>query len=139
MWNREAHVTSHVRAYVKNQLFRVIKFVNSNSMIQRAMSLVMDFENVPRGHRLNFYMLYKSVFNKALNSKRSSCKQAARKIVLPALMTMETDEFFRIEELCKLRRSTTEREMDAFYWFFGLYLECLCGKESKLGVRPNNP
>jgi hypothetical protein len=75
-------------------------------------------------------MLYKSVFNKALNSKRSSCKQAARKIVLPALMTMETDEFFRIEELCKLRRSTTEREMDAFYWFFGLYLECVCGKKA---------
>jgi hypothetical protein len=83
---REAHVTSHTRAYVKNQLFRLIKFVNSNSMIQRAMSLVMDFENVPRGHCLNFHMLYESLYNKALNSKRSSCEQAARKIMLPALI-----------------------------------------------------
>jgi hypothetical protein len=104
MQNREAHVTSRVRAYVNSQLFRVMKFVNSNLMIQRAMSLVMDFENVPRGHCLNFHLLYESVFNEALNSKRSSFKQAARKIVLLALMMMATDEFFTIEELCKLRR-----------------------------------
>jgi hypothetical protein len=89
MRNREAHVTSCVRDYVKNQLLRVIKFVGSDSMNQRTMSLVMDFENVPRGHRLSVHMLYESVFNKALNSKRCSCKQAARQIVLPALMTME--------------------------------------------------
>jgi hypothetical protein len=66
MLNREAHVTSCLRAFVKNQLIRVIKFVSSNSMIQRTMSLVMDFENVPRGHHLNFHMLYESVLTRVL-------------------------------------------------------------------------
>jgi hypothetical protein len=33
-------------------------------------------------------------------------------------------------ELCKLRRATTEREHKAFFWFFGTYLECVCGRRS---------
>ena len=130
MRSREQHVTSRVRAFVKNQVFRMIKFVNNDSMIQKAMSLVMDFENVPKSHRLNFHILYESVFNEALNSKRSSCEQAARKIVIPALKKMDADEFFTIKELCKLRRSTTEKEKEAFYWFFGSFLECVCGKKA---------
>ena len=39
-------------------------------------------------------------------------------------------EFFTIEELCKLRRSTSEREMKVFYWFFGSFMECVCGKKA---------
>jgi hypothetical protein len=34
---------------------------------------------------------------------------------MEALTTMKPDEFYPIEELCKLRRSTTRREKDAFY------------------------
>ncbi len=70
-------------------------------------------------------MLYEAVYNEALNTKRSSYEQAGGKIVMEALATMKPDEFYTIEELCKLRRSTTRREKDAFYWFFGSFLECV--------------
>ena len=31
-----------------------------------------------------------------------------------------------IDEFCELRRATTEREKRAFFWFFDLFLECVC-------------
>ena len=37
------------------------------------------------------------------------------------------DEFFTMEELCKLRQPKTIREKEAFCWFFGEFLECVCG------------
>jgi hypothetical protein len=42
---------------------------------------------------------------------------------------LKPDEFYTIEELCILRRLTTRREKKAFYWFFGSFLDCVCGKE----------
>jgi hypothetical protein len=58
------------------------------------------------------------VFNDALNTKRSACKQAGGKIVKVALQSLGSDCFlFTVEELCTLRRSTTKREIHAFYWF----------------------
>jgi hypothetical protein len=32
-----------------------------------------------------------------------------------------------MDEFCKLRRATTEREKHALFWFFDLFLECVCG------------
>ncbi len=49
---------------------------------------------------------------------------------MEALTTMKPDEFYTIEELYKLRRSTTKREKEASYWFFGSFLECVCGKKA---------
>ena len=37
-------------------------------------------------------------------------------------------ELFTIEDLCKLRRAETEREKEAFFWFFGEFLSCVVGK-----------
>ena len=34
---------------------------------------------------------------------------------------------FSIDELQKMRRATTEREKKAFLWFYGTFLECVCG------------
>jgi hypothetical protein len=34
---------------------------------------------------------------------------------------------FTIKELCKLRQAETEREMEAFFWSFGEFLESVCG------------
>ena len=130
--NREKHVATRVSSYVKNSLFRNIKFVNSERMIQRAMKLVMQFENVREDKQFDFHMLYESVFNEALNTKRSACEQAGGKIVMETLATLQTadTDFFTIDELCKLRRSTTERERQAYYWFFGTFIECVCGKKA---------
>jgi hypothetical protein len=129
--NRQTHVATRVRAFVKNQLFRKVKFVNNDLMIRKAMKVVMDHEDVAEAKRVNFHVLYESAFNEALNTKRSACEQAGGKIVIEAMATMNPDEeFFTIEELCKLRKSTTEREMKAFYWFFASFLECVCGKKA---------
>ncbi len=56
---------------MKSVIFRCIKFVNSDQMSLRALQLVMDHENVPARNREKFYMLYDSMFNEALNTKRS--------------------------------------------------------------------
>ena len=75
-------------------------------------------------------MLYETVFNEALNTKWSSCEQVGGMIVLEALTSMKTDEFYTIEELYKLRRLTTRREKEAFYWFFGSFLEHVSGMKA---------
>jgi hypothetical protein len=135
MRRREAHVATRVRSYVKNVLFRNIKFVNSEQKIQQAMQLVMKFENIKEHKKMEFHQLYESVFNDALNTKRSACEQAGSKIVvdtvtrLASLVENGEEELFTMEELCKLRRATTPREIDAFHWFFCEFLECVCGRK----------
>ena len=130
--NQQKHVAERVRAYVKSVIFRKIKFVNSDAMFQKAIKLVMDHEDVPEHQRVRFQMLYDSVFNEALNTKRSSCEQSGGKIFRETMKTFEEsgEEFFTIEELTKLRRATTDRERRAFFWFFGTFLECVCGRRS---------
>ena len=128
--NRQKHVTDRVRVFVKSDIFRKIKFINSDASFQQAIRLVMDHENVPEQQRGHFQMLYESVFNEALNTKRSSCEQSGGKIVRETIAKFKLtgEELFTMDELCKLRRATTERELQAFYWFFGTYLECVCGR-----------
>ena len=41
-----------------------------------------------------------------------------------------SDRFYTIEELCKLQRATTEREREAFFWFFGTFLQCVSGRRA---------
>ena len=133
MRNRQKHVADRVRAFVKASVFRRIKFINSDIMFQKAFKLVIDQEAVPPHQRGQFQMLYESVFNESLNTKRSSCEQAGGKIVRESIAIFKDqgeEEFFTIDELCKLRRATTERERKAFFWFFGTYLECVCGRRS---------
>ena len=129
MEKRQPHVADRVRIFVKSVIFRRIKFVNSDQMSLRALQLVMDHENVPARNREKFYMLYDSVFNEALNTKRSSCEQAAGRIVRESIAQLENpDDFFTMEELCKLRRATTERERSAFFWFFGKFMDSVSGR-----------
>ena len=113
---------------------RIMSSVGSSSSTatfcsRKQSNWLMDHEAVPLHQRGKFQMLYESVFNNALNTKRSSCKQAGGKIVRESIATFREqgeEEFFTIDELCKLRRATTERERKAFFWFFGSFLECVC-------------
>jgi hypothetical protein len=69
-----------------------------------------------------------------MNTKKSSCEQAGGKIVRESIAIFKDqgeEEFFTINQLCKLRRATTERERKAFFWFFATYLECVCGRKSR--------
>ena len=70
------------------------------------------------------------VFNFALNSKRSTCETAAKKCVVDETwpkFKKQGKTLFTIKELCKLRQAETEREMEAFFWFFGEFLVSVCG------------
>ena len=73
---------------------------------------MMDHENVPEQQRGRFQMLYESVFNEALNTKRSSCEQSGGKIVRNTIDEFELtgEDFFTMNEISKLRRATTERK-----------------------------
>jgi hypothetical protein len=74
-------------------------------------------------------MLYECCFNHALNTKRSLCEQAGGILVRKAVAEFKQcgKEFYSIDKFGKLRRATTEREKCAFFWFFDLFLECICG------------
>jgi hypothetical protein len=66
-------------------------------------------------------MLYGSVFNEALNTKRSSCAgQLGGKIIRATISKFEGsgEDFYTIDKLSKLRRESIERKSQAFYWFF---------------------
>ncbi len=130
--NQQPHVAQRVRTFVKAKLFRKIKFVNNDAMFQKAIDWVIDQENVAHCQRGSFQTVYESTFNDALNQKLSSCEQAGGGIVREtiALFKELRKELFTMEERCMLRRSETEREKEAFFWFFGTFLESVCGKRN---------
>jgi hypothetical protein len=71
---REKHVATRIMQFVKSEVFRRIKFVSSAEMFQKAFVKVIEFEKVPPHNRLLFQLTNESCFNKALNTKRSSCE-----------------------------------------------------------------
>jgi hypothetical protein len=115
--NQQPHVAEQVRAFVKAKLFLKIKFVNyGDAMFQKAINCVMDQENVAHHKCGSFQMVYESTLNDALNQKQSLCEQAGGGIVRKTIALFKElgEELFTMEELCKLRRSETEREKKAF-------------------------
>jgi hypothetical protein len=90
---------------------------------------VIKFEKLPPQNALIFQLTYKSRFNKALNTKRSSCEQVGAKTAKEAIADFKKrrEVFYTVEELCKLRRATMERERRAFFWFFDAFLEYIFG------------
>jgi hypothetical protein len=82
---RQKHVADRITQFVKLDVFCRVKFINSDAMFQQAFRLVIGFENVPPHMHLRFQMLYESAFNDALNTKRSSCEQAGKRIARKAL------------------------------------------------------
>ena len=72
-----------------------------------------------------FQMTYEKIFNTALNQKRSSCEQSGLKITRKAIAHFKErrEDFFSFEELCKLRRATTDRERKAFFWFYDSFFD----------------
>ena len=106
--NQETHVAERVRSFVINRLFRKIKFVANDAMVNEAMTMIMDHENVPQQKRFKFQTIYTWTFNFALNSKRSTCETVGKKCVVdetwPKFKKLGK-KLFTIEELCKLRRA----------------------------------
>ena len=128
----EKHVKHRIVAFIKSTIFRKIKFITSDRMFRKAFKYVLEFEQLTDPQKcFKFTATYESSFNRALNSKtRSSCEQAAGVVVRKSMGEMKKNgdqEFYTIDELCKLRRAETEREKEAFYWFMSEFMECICG------------
>ena len=123
----EKNVAQRITIFVKNNLFRRIKFVTSQASFTKAFQKVREMER-PKNPYV-FQLTYEKCFTKALNQKRSTCEQAGSQIARDAIKDCKRrgEEFFTFEEFCKLRRSTSEREKTAFFWFFNNFLECVCG------------
>ena len=98
-------------------------------MLHKAFEKVLQVENVKPNDRVIFRMTYEKCFVKALNTKRSSCEQAGKRIARTWIAECKRlgDDFYTIEELCQLRRAKTDREKAAFFWFFDKFLECVSG------------
>lgn len=123
----EKNVAQRITIFVKNNLFRRIKFVTSQASFTKAFQKVREVER-PQNPYV-FQLTYEKCFTKALNQKRSTCEQAGSQIARDAIKDCKKrrEEFFTFEEFCKLRRASTEREKRAFFWFFNSFLECVCG------------
>jgi hypothetical protein len=127
--NYQENIADRITTYVRKHMFRVVKFISNEIMFGKAFKEVMDHECVANRDRVKFQMLYESVFNHALNSKRSTCEQAGKGIMMKELKRFKEEgmDRFTIDELQKMRRATTEREKKAFLWFYGTFLECVSG------------
>ena len=124
----QKNVARRIVLFVKNTLFRQIKFVTSTKAFNEAFQKVL-VEERPRDPYI-FQLTYQDSFKAALNAKRSTCELSGKKIVIRAINTVfkkRGEEFFTFDEFCKLRRATTDRERKAFFWFFDSFLECVCG------------
>ena len=143
---KSKYVVDHVQGFVKNHLFRKVKFITKQKMLEEVMEVVEETEEGVTDDdvkRMAFRKLYKSSVMEALNARRSTCDQMGCKIVqrylsqtwLPNPAGGEEDNegipsFLSIETLSKLRRSETEEERKAFVWFFAEFMDCICGKRA---------
>ncbi|KAI2499542.1 hypothetical protein MHU86_14959 [Fragilaria crotonensis] len=98
----EKNVAQRITIFVKNNLFRRIKFVTSQASFTKA------FQKVREGEAQNpyvFQLTYEKCFTKALNQKRSTCEQSGSQIARDAIKDFKKrgEEFFTFEEFCKLR------------------------------------
>jgi len=126
-------VTTRVSSYVKNVMFRKIKFVNSEIMIQRAMNSLFKFENVKEHKKLHFHRVYESVFNDALNTKRSACEQAGGKIVKATLQSMGPDCLLFTVETMQVE-TVNNRKGETRILLVLLYILGVCLWKESMGI-----
>jgi hypothetical protein len=143
---KSKYVVDCVQGFVKNHLFRKVKFITKQKMLDEVMEVVEETEEGVTDDdvkRMAFRKLYKSSVMEALNARRSTCDQMGCKIVqrylsqtwLPNLAGGEEENegipsFLSIETLSELRRSETDEERKAFVWFFAEFMDCVCGKRA---------
>jgi hypothetical protein len=135
---KSKYVVDRVQGFVKNHLFRKVKFITKEKMLVEVMEVVEETEEGVTDDdvkRMAFRKLYKSSVMEALNARRSSCDQMGCKIVHRHLARTWTEEqgegippSLNIKTLMTLRRAVTDDEKTAIQWFFAEFMECVCGK-----------
>ena len=128
---QKKHVNTRIQGLVKTVIFRKCKFITSEAHYYRVMAVVIDSEKPDDPGK--FVRLYKTCVLGSLNSKRSSCQQAAANCVKALLKEKQHGSEvdpppYSVDVLCKLRQSQTPEEKEAFLWFTNSLLECVCGK-----------
>jgi hypothetical protein len=99
------------------------------------MKVVIEAEDPVEQNR--FVKIYKTCVLQSLNNKRSTCKQTGAKIAREFLIAKNHpigshEPPYTVESLCKLRRSTTDREREAF---LSACLAGGCGEGKSLPTR----
>ena len=127
------NIRERIQVTLKTVIFRGVKFITCKEYFDKVMQVILDQEmpaNPPQ-----FVRMYKTIVMGALNTKRSTCEQSAQEAAMNLLKTKNhVDEVdpppYSMETLCKLRQSQTDDEKEAFIWFAGELLECVCGKRA---------
>lgn len=127
---RQKHVADRIQAFVKATVFRKLKFVTNDTILNKALTCVMEREKP--ADEAAFIRLYKTCVVGAVNTKRSTCEQAGAKIMRELLIskkhdTNNMDPPYSIGVLSLLRRAQSAHEMEAYLWFVGSFLECVSG------------
>jgi hypothetical protein len=138
---RKPHVVQRVSAFVKRHVFKKIKFIINDVVLERVMARLEKEENFSggAGQQVIFRRMYRTAAMDALNAKRSSCEQMGAKICHKYLKelvhekgvsVLDKDEcsLFKMEDLLKMRMSQTAQECNAFLWFYGEFLEAVAGR-----------
>jgi hypothetical protein len=90
--NAVAYMATRVVKFVKNTLFKMVKFISDDELGQIAMGLVMDNQKIPPSGRKGFSNQYMKVLLDTLNKERGRCQQEMVYIVL--------SEFYGVPIVC---------------------------------------
>jgi len=130
---QQKHVADRIQIVVKTKVFRKCKFITSGEHFDKVMQVVVDSEKPADASK--FVRIYKTCVVGSLNTKRSTCEQAAAEAVMKLLkIKNHVDEVepppYSMDILCKLRQSQSDLEREAFLWFAGELVECVSGKRA---------
>jgi hypothetical protein len=117
---QQKHVAERIQIVVKTKVFRKCKFITSGEHFDKVMQVVVDSEKPSDASK--FVRIYKTCVVGSLNTKRSTCEQAAAEAVMKLLKTKNhADEVepppYSMDILCKLCQSQSALEKEAFLWF----------------------
>jgi hypothetical protein len=122
---------------VKTVIFRKCKLITSEAYYDRVMVVVMNSEKP--ADPAKFVRLYKTCVLGSLNSKRSSCHQAASDCVKALLKARKQHESkvdpppYSVDMLCKLCPSQTPEEKEVLLWLVHRFTAGMCVRENSVG------
>ena len=127
------NIRERIQVTVKTVIFRGVKFITCKEYFEKVMQVILGQEKPDNPQQ--FARMYKTIVMGALNTKRSTCEQSAQEAAMKLLKNKNhVDEVdpppYSMDTLCKLRQSRTVEEKEAFLWFAGELLECVCGKRA---------
>jgi hypothetical protein len=90
--NAVAYMETRVAGFVKDTLFKMVKFISYDALSQIAMGLVMDYQKIPPSGRKGFSNQYMKLLLETLNKERGQCQQKMGYIVI--------SEFYVVPIMC---------------------------------------